>query len=97
MSKCYSIVGGTIQLTVKVIPGASKNEVLDVKDGKLRVKVASVPEKGMANSELVTFIAKTLNYKTREVNILSGEKSRQKIITLPIGSKVELEKILVKE
>jgi uncharacterized protein (TIGR00251 family) len=96
MSECYSIVGGTIQLTVKVIPGASKNEVLDVKGGKLRVKVASAPEKGKANSELITFIAKALNCKTREVNILSGEKSRQKIITLPFGSKVELDKILGK-
>jgi uncharacterized protein (TIGR00251 family) len=97
MSDFYSIVGGSINLTVKVMPGASKTEFAGVKDGKLRVKVAAAPEKGKANAELVTFIAKTLNCTAREVVILRGEKSRQKIITLPIGSKVELEKILGKE
>jgi uncharacterized protein (TIGR00251 family) len=97
MSVCYSIVDGSIHLTVKVIPGASKTEIVGVKDGRLRIKVASVPEKGKANSELVSFIAKTIDCTTREVNILRGEKNRQKILVLPIESKDELEKICGKE
>jgi uncharacterized protein (TIGR00251 family) len=97
MSDCYSIVGGSIHLAVKVIPGASKTEFAGVKDGKLRVKAAAAPEKGKANTELVTFIAKTLDCTSREVIIQRGEKSRHKILALPIKCNKELEKILGKE
>jgi uncharacterized protein (TIGR00251 family) len=97
MSVCYSIVGGSIHLAIKVMPCASKNELAGAKDGRMRVRIAAAPEKGKANSELITFIVKTLSCTTREVIILRGEKSRHKILSIPIEYKDELEKILGKE
>jgi uncharacterized protein (TIGR00251 family) len=65
-------------LDIKVTPGASKNEVLDVREGRLRVKIAAAPEDGKANAELVSFLAKTLGIAKKDVTIIHGEKSRLK-------------------
>jgi uncharacterized protein YggU (UPF0235/DUF167 family) len=37
---------GARLLDIKVTPGASKNEILDVREGRLRVKLAAAPEDG---------------------------------------------------
>jgi uncharacterized protein (TIGR00251 family) len=65
-------------LDIKVTPGASKNEILDVREGRLRVKIAAAPEDGKANAELVSFLAKTLGIAKKDIAIIRGEKSRLK-------------------
>jgi uncharacterized protein (TIGR00251 family) len=72
--------GGLRLLAVKVTPGASKNEILDVREGRLRVKIAAAPEDGKANAELVSFLAKTLGIAKKDVTVQSGEKSRLKTV-----------------
>jgi uncharacterized protein (TIGR00251 family) len=69
---------GSRILDIKVTPGASKNEILDVREGRLRVKIAAAPEDGKANAELVSFLAKTLGIAKKDVTIIHGEKSRLK-------------------
>jgi uncharacterized protein (TIGR00251 family) len=70
--------GGTRLLDIKVTPGASQNEILDVREGRLRIKIAAAPEDGKANAELVSFLAKTLGIAKKDVSIIQGEKSRLK-------------------
>jgi uncharacterized protein (TIGR00251 family) len=65
-------------LDIKVSPGASKNEILDVREGRLRVKIAAAPEDGKANAALVSFLAETLGLAKKEISIIRGEKSRLK-------------------
>jgi uncharacterized protein (TIGR00251 family) len=71
---------GTRLLDIKVTPGASKNEILDVRESRLRVRVAAAPEDGKANAELVSFLAKTLGIAKKDITIIRGEKSRLKTI-----------------
>lgn len=70
-------------LDIKVTPGASKNEILDVREGRLRVKIAAAPEDGKANAELVSFLAKTLDVSRNRIAVVQGEKSRLKTLSLP--------------
>jgi uncharacterized protein (TIGR00251 family) len=65
-------------LDIKVTPGASKNEILDVREGRLRIRIAAAPEDGKANAELVSFLARTLDVAKKEITIVRGEKSRLK-------------------
>jgi uncharacterized protein (TIGR00251 family) len=83
-----------IQLGIKAVPGASKTEFAGIKDGRLRIRVAAAPEDGKANTEMLAFIAKTLGCPRRDMQILSGEKSRLKTIALPSVYKEKLEHIL---
>ena len=75
--------GDFLSLNVKVIPNASKTCVVGLKDGLLKIRVAAVPEDGKANEELRSFLAKTLELHKRDIVIVSGEKSRSKILRLP--------------
>ena len=85
-----------IQLDIKAVPGASKTEFAGIKDGRLRIRLAAAPENGKANAELLAFLAKTLGCLRRDLQILRGEKSRLKIISLPFEFKAQLEDILDK-
>ena len=71
------------QLKVRVIPNASRDEVVGAADGVLKVKLQAVPEGGRANKALCALLARHFDCRPREVRILSGEKSRLKLVELP--------------
>jgi uncharacterized protein (TIGR00251 family) len=83
MDKFYKTSEEYLYLDIKVIPGASKSEMADVKDGRLRVRIAAAPEDGKANGELRAFFARTLGIAKRDVVLEKGEKSRLKTLRLP--------------
>ena len=68
---------GTI-ISLHVQPRASKNEIVGVIEGALKVRLTSPPVEGAANKLCCEFIAKTCGVPKRDVTILSGEKSRHK-------------------
>jgi uncharacterized protein (TIGR00251 family) len=71
-----------IQLKVKVIPRAKKQELITLPDGSLRVKLRSVPEKGKANKELIKLIASHYNVSRSSVIIIKGEFAREKVVSI---------------
>ena len=68
------------RLKIKVIPKASRNRVL-IKDGRIIVYVTAPPEKGKANREVLKLLKRLTGVG---VEIVSGEKAREKIIRFPI-------------
>jgi uncharacterized protein (TIGR00251 family) len=83
-----------VYLEVKALPNASRSQVLDVKDGRLRVKIAAAPEDGKANAELCSVLAKLLGCPRKGVSLKAGEKSRLKTLAFPIALKAKLETFL---
>ena len=68
-------------LTVKVIPRASRNEVIDASsDGTLKVKVTAIPEKGKANEEVCRLLAAHFGVPRSAVEVVSGHTSSRKSI-----------------
>jgi uncharacterized protein (TIGR00251 family) len=86
MASFYRISGNNIYIDIKAIPGASKSGIVDVKEGRLRVRIAAAPEKGKANSELCSILAKAFKLPKKEVILESGEKSRLKTMKIPAGA-----------
>jgi uncharacterized protein (TIGR00251 family) len=91
MTGCIQPAGDSLLLSVKVTPGASKSALLDVREGRLRIKIAAAPEDGKANNELVAFLARKLGCARRDIAIESGEKSRQKTLRLSAACREKLE------
>jgi uncharacterized protein len=91
MNNCFCIDGDKIRLEIKAVPGASKTEFAGVKDGRLRIRLAAAPEDGKANAELISFLSKRIGCAKRDLRIVSGEKSRVKVIEVPgeFGENVE--------
>ena len=71
------------RLQVRVIPNAGRDEIVGRIDGILKVKVRAVPEDGRANAALCAILAKEAGCRPRDVRIVSGEKSRTKVVEVP--------------
>ncbi|MEH6608805.1 MAG: DUF167 domain-containing protein [Halioglobus sp.] len=68
------------KLKVKVVPGSSQSEVSGWLGDLLKVRVAAQPEKGKANSAVVSLLAKSLGLSKKNVSVTSGKTSQQKVI-----------------
>ena len=68
------------RLAIKAIPNAPRNAVAGWLGESLKVKVHAPALEGRANDELCEFIASVLGISRRDVSVLQGEKSRQKLI-----------------
>lgn len=74
---------GKITIAVKVIPKSSRTEIIGkMDDGTIKIRVAAVPEKNKANTELIKFLAKTFSVDKTLIRILSGETGHKKIIEI---------------
>jgi len=94
MESCIRISGDVIFLNVRAVPGASKSELVEVRDGRLKVRIAAAPEDGKANEELRSFLAKTLELPKKDIVVVSGEKSRLKTIRLPVSAREKIESVV---
>lgn len=68
---------GTV-LAVRVVPGASRAEIVGLHGDELKVKVCSPPVDGRANEELLEVIAQALALRPRQLSVIGGHTSRSK-------------------
>lgn len=73
-----------MKIRLKVIPNASRDEVLELASGQYRVKVKSPALDGKANVALIEVLAAHFKVKKSAVHILQGENSRNKMIEIVI-------------
>lgn len=69
-------------IQVRVLPRSSRNEVIGGENGVIKVKLAAPPVDGKANKALKEFLAKRLGVSRKNVEIISGERSRLKSIRI---------------
>ncbi len=70
-------------IRVKVIPKASKNEVVGLmEDGTWKLKVAAVPEKGKANEAVCELLAAHFKVPITRVSVISGQTSSFKHVRI---------------
>jgi uncharacterized protein (TIGR00251 family) len=72
--------GDALVLTLHVQPGASRTEVAGLHGDALRIRLAAPPVDGKANAELLRFLANAFAVPRRQVSLLRGETSRQKVV-----------------
>ena len=71
-----------VELTVHVIPRARKTRCSGLRDQALVVRVAAPPVEGAANDALIEYFSATLRVPRRAVQIVSGDRARQKRIAI---------------
>ncbi|MGD1020266.1 MAG: DUF167 domain-containing protein [Verrucomicrobiia bacterium] len=67
-------------IPVRVTPRAKQNKVQPQADGSLKVYVTAPPEDGRANEAVIETIAQWLGVKRRDVEIVRGATSRNKVV-----------------
>ena len=93
MSEWFRLTDDAIHIEIKAFPGASKNDIAGIRDGRLCVRVAAAPEDGKANACLCEFLAKALDCAKRDVVLTRGEKSRHKTASVPLSCENRLREI----
>ena len=81
---------GGAELTVKVVPGASRTKIAGVWGHALKLAVSAPPEGGKANKAVVALLAAALGVKTANVEIVSGHTQPVKCVVVRGVSAVEM-------
>ena len=84
-----------IELFIYLQPGASKSEITGLHGERLKIKVKARPIEGEANRNLIDFLSETFKISKSKIEILSGEKSREKNVYLEITKDKLLEKVKI--
>ena len=79
-------------LPVRAQPGARKCGATGEHDGALKIAVTAPPEDGRANKAIVEALRDLLDLKRSQVEMLSGETSRDKRFLIRGVAKVDLER-----
>ena len=69
---------GGVTFSVRVVPRSSRNQIVGVEGGALKIKLTAPPVEGAANAALIAFIAEWLAVRKSAVSVVSGAKARNK-------------------
>ena len=71
-----------IRLRLYIQPGAKKTEVVGEHGEALKIRLAAPPVEGKANLALMAWLADAFAVPQRMVILISGEKSRHKLVEI---------------
>ena len=69
-------------LKLRIVPNARRSEVVGAHGDAIKVKVQAPPVDGKANEALCEFLAEQLQIPARSIEIVGGEKSRDKVVAV---------------
>ncbi|MGB7207664.1 MAG: DUF167 domain-containing protein [Pyrinomonadaceae bacterium] len=85
---------GAVIFTIRVVPRASKSEIVGEVEGNLKVRISAPPVDGAANDEVVRVLAKAFGVAKSNVVIVAGQTSKTKRIRITGVTAAQLQKIL---
>jgi hypothetical protein len=88
-------VEGGVTFAVRVVPRASRNEIVGVHGDALKVRLTAPPVEGKANEALIALLAQRLGVRKSQVEIVAGATSRRKMIRVIGLSAQEVEEFLL--
>lgn len=72
-----------IFINIKVNPNSSKTTIKEkLTDETIKIDLKASPEKGMANKELIKYLAKIFKTSTENIKIIKGGKSKSKLVRI---------------
>lgn len=83
----YTWHGEELILTLHLQPRASKDEFVGPHGDAYKVRITAPPVDGKANAHLVKFLAKAFGVPKNNVEILTGESSREKRVKIKSPNK----------
>jgi uncharacterized protein (TIGR00251 family) len=75
-----SAADGEVLVHVKVVPGASRDEIVGRHGDRLKVRVAAAPEDGRANATLLALLAQRLGLSPRALRLVRGAAAPTKTV-----------------
>ena len=82
MTDNYRIEGDSVSFWLKVKPRSARERLAYDSNGALRLELHAPPSEGEANQACVYFLARALRLPQSCVAIVSGQRSRRKLIRI---------------
>lgn len=79
---------GLLHLTVHVQPGAKTTACAGIHGDALKIRLAAPPVDGKANQALITWLAKTLACPQNTIELIRGQSSRRKTLSIAAGAQI---------
>jgi uncharacterized protein len=77
---CLKAVSEGVEITVKVVPGASRDRIMGLLGDALKIQVSAPPERGRANAAVTELLADALCLSVRSVSVITGTTSPRKVV-----------------
>jgi len=62
----------SLNIQVQIQPRSSKDQIIGIHNGRLKIKISAPPVDGKANQNLIEFIAKALGVSKSKIEIVKG-------------------------
>jgi uncharacterized protein (TIGR00251 family) len=89
----YSEKDGSLLFQVRVVPRASRSEIIGEHDGALRIRIAAAPVENAANQELLRVLALALSVRRSSIEITAGHTSKLKTVRITSADASALERL----
>jgi len=70
------------RLKLRIVPNAKRDEIVGEHGDAVKIKIAAPALEGKANEAVFEFIAGKLRVHRRDITLIIGEKSRDKLIEI---------------
>ncbi|HYK92126.1 MAG TPA: DUF167 domain-containing protein [Acidobacteriota bacterium] len=87
-------VDSAVEVALHVQPRARRDEIVGLFNGALKLKLCAPPVNDAANRAVIDFFASLLNLPKSRLQIISGMKSRSKVLRIESITAVELRRRL---
>ena len=81
-SACFRCSGAVLVLKIQVVPRASRNGLLGIHNGRLKIAITAAPTDGKANALLIRWLARWLRHPQADFEITQGITSRLKEVLI---------------
>ena len=71
---------GAVTFAIKLVPRASRNQVSGIEGDAIKIRLHAPPVEGKANAALIEFLAEILGVRRAQIEIVSGQTSRHKLV-----------------
>ena len=82
MPENFKVEGDTVSFWLKVKPRSARERLFYDSSGELRLELHAPPSEGEANEACVHFLARALRLPQSCVTIVSGQRSRRKLMRI---------------
>lgn len=72
----------SLQLNVRIIPRASRDQVAGISQDRLKIKIAAAPVDGKANDALVRYLSQLFGIAKSRIDITHGHRGRVKTVRI---------------
>lgn len=85
----YYIKDNFVFITVIAKPNSKQTKILEILPEGIKIALHATPQDGKANKELIDFLSEKLSVPKKEILVIRGEHSKQKLIKLPFSNVVQ--------